>query len=176
MLKLEHIFLKLLFLYKIYFFICLIFLNKYIADTKPQVRVVSNGNEAVCLTEICSFYFLDSSNFSKVTKSFLNNKTLTISIEPTLTDEIKSLRIYLGEYYCSPVTFVNVDTLVCVMETLIAGKYDLRVKTELGDLVNDVSITQIQVEIIVSNVSPSTVNLIFAFNKKINFLKNKKIL
>jgi len=111
-----------------------------------------------------------------VTKSFLNNKTLTISIEPTLTDEIKSLRIYLGEYYCSPVTFVNVDTLVCVMETLIAGKYDLRVKTELGDLVNDVSITQIQVEIIVSNVSPSTVNLIFAFNKKINFLKNKKIL
>ncbi len=111
-----------------------------------------------------------------MTNSILEGKTLTISIEPSLTDEIKSVRIYLGEYYCSPVSFVNVNTLICEMGTLIAGKYDLRVKTDLGDLVNDVSITQIQVEIIVSNVSPSTVNLIFAFNKKINFLKNKKIL
>ncbi len=109
-----------------------------------------------------------------MTNSILEGKTLTISIEPSLTDEIKSVRIYLGEYYCSPVSFVNVNTLICEMGTLIAGKYDLRVKTDLGDLVNDVSITQIQVEIIVSNVSPSTVNLIFAFNKvltkKIKFL------
>lgn len=136
-------------------------------DVKPQVRIFSNGNEAACFTETCSFNFVEAINYSKVTTASLTGNTITIKLDKILdSNVISDAKIYLGCNYCVP-SSLNTSDLSCTFTYLCVGSYKPYVKTNLGDLINDNAISEIQINMTVDSISPDNVFIIFNFKGKI---------
>jgi ribosomal protein S3AE len=70
------------------------------------------------------------------------------------------VKIYLGCDYCIPLSTDSVD-LTCTFTNSCVGLYKPIVRTNLGDLTNDVNVTNIQVFMEVISISPNSVNNLF---------------
>lgn len=88
---------------------------------------------------------------------------ITVSLDKVLAEEIKSVRIYLGENYCIP-SAINTITLTCSMNVIIAGNYIPIVKTELGNLKNVENLGNINIDMSISSITQAAVKTFFLKN------------
>jgi hypothetical protein len=83
-------------------------------------------------------------------------------LDKILDPKLTSIKIYLGLEFCTPSNISTVD-LTCIFTDISVGYFKPVIRTNLGDLIIDNSITDILVRMTLDSISPNTVNIFFKF-------------
>lgn len=106
---------------------------------------------------MCSFTYLDTTNDPKVASASLTNKQISFTLSKVLSLDVKNVKLYLGNYYCIPDNMTTVN-LSCNLDSTIVGTYTPTLITEYGKLANDAAVTDITIDMIITAISPASVN------------------
>ena len=85
---------------------------------------------------------------------------ISVILDKVFPSDIKSPKIYLGNNFCIPSSF-NTVNLSCTFEILNPGIFKPLVNTEIGNLINQNTISDVTVNMIIVSVDPITVRILF---------------
>ena len=131
-------------------------------ETAPQVVVTSDGLRALCVqTPFCDIAFIDDVALITTRTETPDFDELIMNFTGTSIPTDELMKVSVGGLlrtciinYGSP---VNSTQLSCVLENPITGTHEVLVQTRLGALPNDASIVDLDIDIQVDSVSPTTV-------------------
>jgi hypothetical protein len=118
-------------------------------DSIPQVRVISDGNEAVCLNN-CSYHYINPEKEIKIMEVNFNEtlNILNITLDDILPNEIDSLEVILenGEILCSKNNPL-INNLICEVGNLPFGIFKFKLLSNLGQIsFRDIALSTFEVK------------------------------
>jgi hypothetical protein len=144
-------------------------------DKKPQIRVISNNIEAVCLPSVCGFSTIDEGreiiNYNY--NSDMRRLNITIS-KAFYNEETSYVKVYLGDQSCEDLKFENFSVvkedpvnnttltveqqnIICKINQEVGGIYKPKVISKYGLLkINSLNSKEITIPMILNDINPKS--------------------
>ena len=103
-------------------------------DKKPQIRVISKDNEAVCLNNNCNYEYIDVNKYPRIRNITNDKNTINVLFDGKLPIDIEFIKIKIEEIFCFIKDISNKELFSCEFENLQTGKFVPVITSNYGNL------------------------------------------